>query len=37
MLPGQDAFLLSEAIRGEGAYLLDKKCNRFMKENTSYG
>jgi len=32
MLPGQDAFLLSEAIRGEGAYLLDKNGNRFMKE-----
>ena len=32
MIPGQDAFLLSEAIRGEGAYLLDKHGNRFMKE-----
>ena len=30
MLPGQDAFLLSEAIRGEGAYLLDKNGKRFM-------
>ncbi|MFA9389767.1 MAG: L-aspartate oxidase [Prolixibacteraceae bacterium] len=32
MIPGQDAFLLSEAIRGEGAYLLDKNGNRFMQE-----
>lgn len=30
MIPGQDAFLLSEAIRGEGAYLLDKNHQRFM-------
>lgn len=30
MIPGQDAFLLSEAIRGEGAYLLDKNGKRFM-------
>lgn len=30
MIPGQDSFLLSEAIRGEGAYLLDKNHNRFM-------
>jgi L-aspartate oxidase len=30
MMPGRDAFLLSEAIRGEGAYLLDKNLNRFM-------
>lgn len=30
MIPGKDAFLLSEAIRGEGAYLLDKNQNRFM-------
>ncbi|HPR32373.1 MAG TPA: L-aspartate oxidase [Prolixibacteraceae bacterium] len=30
MIPGQDAFLLSEAIRGEGAYLLDKNHERFM-------
>ncbi len=30
MIPGQDAFLLSEAIRGEGAYLLDKNGDRFM-------
>lgn len=32
MIPGQDAFLLSEAIRGEGAYLLDKNGKRFMQE-----
>lgn len=32
MIPGQDAFLLSEAIRGEGAYLLDKKGKRFMQD-----
>lgn len=31
MIPGQDAFLLSEAIRGEGAFLLDKKGERFMQ------
>lgn len=32
MIPGQDAFLLTEAIRGEGAYLLDKDGNRFMTD-----
>lgn len=32
MIPGQDAFLLTEAIRGEGAYLLDKNGDRFMQE-----
>ena len=32
MIPGQDAFLLSEAIRGEGAYLLDKNNQRFMTD-----
>ncbi|MBN2806664.1 MAG: L-aspartate oxidase, partial [Prolixibacteraceae bacterium] len=31
MIPGQDAFLLSEAIRGEGAYLFDKNGKRFMQ------
>lgn len=30
MIPGRDAFLLSEAIRGEGAHLYDKNMNRFM-------
>ena len=30
MIPGKDAFLLSEAIRGEGAYLLNKDHERFM-------
>lgn len=30
MVQGHDAFLLSEAIRGEGAWLLDQNHNRFM-------
>lgn len=30
-LPGEDAFLISEAIRGEGAWLLDTNGERFME------
>jgi L-aspartate oxidase len=30
-LPGKEAYLISEAVRGEGAYLLDIKGNRFME------
>lgn len=29
-IPGEDAFLISEAVRGEGAWLLDPKEERFM-------
>ncbi|HET9130400.1 MAG TPA: L-aspartate oxidase [Terriglobia bacterium] len=31
-LPGLPPFLISEAVRGEGAYLIDDKGNRFVEE-----
>jgi L-aspartate oxidase len=31
-VPGKDAYLISEAVRGEGAWLLDENGKRFMRD-----